>query len=45
MCREEGVDFAQGYLIGKPVPFDQFVREFMPSAIGSAPNDRTVRGG
>ena len=39
VCREEGVDFAQGYLIGKPVPFDQFVREFMPSAIGSAPND------
>ena len=39
VCRDEGVDFAQGYLIGKPVPFDQFVLEFMPSAIGSAPND------
>ena len=39
VCREEGVDFAQGYLIGKPVPFDEFVREFMPSAIRSAPND------
>ena len=39
VCREEGVDFAQGYLIGKPVPFDEFVLEFMPSAIGSAPND------
>ena len=39
VCRDEGVDFAQGYLIGKPVPFDQFVREFMPSAIGAAPND------
>jgi EAL domain-containing protein (putative c-di-GMP-specific phosphodiesterase class I) len=39
VCREEGVDFAQGYLIGKPVPFDQFVLDFMPSAIGSAPKD------
>ena len=39
VCRDEGVDFAQGYLIGKPVPFDQFVLEFMPSAIGSAAND------
>jgi len=39
VCRDEGVDFAQGYLIGKPVPFDQFVLEFLPSAVGSAPND------
>lgn len=39
VCRDEGVDFAQGYLIGKPVPFDQFVLDFMPSAIGWATND------
>lgn len=39
VCRDEGVDFAQGYLIGKPVPFDEFVRDFLPSAVGTAPND------
>ena len=25
MVRELGVDYAQGYLIGEPVPFDPFV--------------------
>ena len=25
VVRELGVDYAQGYLIGEPVPFDQFV--------------------
>jgi diguanylate cyclase (GGDEF)-like protein/PAS domain S-box-containing protein len=39
VCREEGVDFAQGYLIGRPVPFDEFVRDFLPSAVATAPND------
>jgi diguanylate cyclase (GGDEF)-like protein len=39
VCREEGVDFAQGYLIGKPVPYDEFVGQFMTSAVGAAPKD------
>jgi len=39
VCREEGVDFAQGYLIGKPMPYDQFVREFMSSGIVTVPSD------
>jgi diguanylate cyclase (GGDEF)-like protein/PAS domain S-box-containing protein len=39
VCREEGVDFAQGYLIGKPVPYDEFVDQFLPSAVGTASND------
>ncbi|TGN63010.1 EAL domain-containing protein [Nocardioides eburneiflavus] len=39
VCREEGVDFAQGYLIGKPVPYDQFVDLFLPSVVGTAPKD------
>ena len=39
VCRDEGVDFAQGYLIGKPVPFDEFVREFVSSAVATASND------
>ena len=32
VCRREGVDFAQGYLIGKPMPYDDFVHQFMPAA-------------
>ncbi len=43
VCREEGVDFAQGYLIGKPVPFQEFVALFMasdrPSVVVSAPQE------
>lgn len=39
VCRDEGVDFAQGYLIGRPVPYDEFVDLFLPSAVGVAPND------
>ena len=31
VCREEGVDFAQGFLIGRPVPYDEFVATFLPS--------------
>ncbi len=31
VCRAEGVDFAQGFLIGKPVPYDEFVATFLPS--------------
>ena len=29
VCREEGVDFAQGFLIGKPAPYDDFVAAFL----------------
>ena len=43
MCREEGVDFAQGFLIGKPVPYDEFVAAFMPSGVPAAP-ERTDCG-
>ena len=32
VCREEGVDFAQGFLIGRPTPYDEFVSEFLPVA-------------
>lgn len=32
VVRAEGVDFAQGFLIGRPVPYDEFVAQFMPSA-------------
>ena len=38
VCREEGVDFAQGYLIGRPVPFDEFVATHIPSAAASTPD-------
>ncbi|WP_310528208.1 EAL domain-containing protein, partial [Nocardioides sp.] len=31
VCRAEGVDFAQGFLIGKPMPYNEFVAEYMPS--------------
>ena len=39
VCRAEGVDFVQGFLIGKPMPYDQFVDQFLPSAVGAAPHD------
>jgi diguanylate cyclase (GGDEF)-like protein/PAS domain S-box-containing protein len=35
VCRAEGVDFAQGFLIGKPVPYDEFVAAFLPSRAGA----------
>jgi diguanylate cyclase (GGDEF)-like protein/PAS domain S-box-containing protein len=35
VCREEGVDFAQGYLIGKPTTYDDFVSQFIESPIQS----------
>jgi len=38
VCREEGVDFAQGFLIGKPMPYDDFVATFLPSGTVAAPN-------
>ena len=34
VVREEGVDHAQGYLIGRPVAYDDFVAEFMAPAAG-----------
>ncbi len=39
VCRQEGVDFAQGYLIGKPVPYDEFVDAFWPSAVAAVTQD------
>ena len=38
VVREEGVDLAQGYLVGKPVPYDDFVARFLTA--GVAPGDR-----
>ncbi len=38
VCREEGVDFAQGYLIGKPMPYDEFVETLVPTATVRASN-------
>jgi EAL domain-containing protein (putative c-di-GMP-specific phosphodiesterase class I) len=39
VCRDEGVDFAQGYLIGKPAPYDEFVRQFLPAVPEAALRD------
>lgn len=39
VCREEGVDFAQGFLIGKPVPYDEFVAAFLTSDAPVTTND------
>ena len=36
VCREEGVDFAQGFLIGKPMPYDEFVAAFLPTGTVTA---------
>jgi len=33
VVREERVDHAQGFLIGEPVPFDQFVTRFLPHQV------------
>ena len=35
VCRDEGVDFAQGYLIGKPVTYDDFVRQHAPRPVAA----------
>jgi EAL domain-containing protein (putative c-di-GMP-specific phosphodiesterase class I) len=37
VCRAEGVDYAQGFLIGKPVPYDEFVATFLPSQVMASP--------
>ena len=39
VCREEGVNFAQGFLIGKPVPYDEFVAAFLPTTTGAATHE------
>ncbi|MEO5664133.1 MAG: EAL domain-containing protein, partial [Nocardioides sp.] len=39
VCREEGVDFVQGFLIGKPVPYDEFVASFLPAGAVAAANE------
>ncbi len=38
VVRAEGVDFAQGFLIGRPAPYDEFVARFLPAdvPVGSA---------
>ncbi|CAM3784212.1 putative bifunctional diguanylate cyclase/phosphodiesterase [Nocardioides zeicaulis] len=37
VCEEEGVDLAQGYLVGRPAAYDAFVAEFLaPSAPASS---------
>ncbi len=41
VVRAEGVDFAQGFLIGKPAPYDEFVAQFMQSKVSHHP-DRLV---
>ena len=33
VVRQEGVDLAQGYLIGKPVPYDEFVSVFLTEGV------------
>jgi EAL domain-containing protein (putative c-di-GMP-specific phosphodiesterase class I) len=38
VCEQEGVDFAQGYLIGKPLAYDEFVLAHLPSEAVTAPN-------
>ncbi len=37
VVRAEGVDYAQGFMIGKPVPMDVFVDEFMHDVVGAEP--------
>ncbi|WP_268932183.1 putative bifunctional diguanylate cyclase/phosphodiesterase [Nocardioides okcheonensis] len=36
VCREEGVDLAQGYLIGRPAAYDEFVSSFLLAPGGTA---------
>ncbi len=44
VVREEGVDLAQGYLIGEAVPYDEFVARFLENGAGSAPAPYLVAG-
>ena len=37
VIREEGVDYAQGYLIGRPIPLEEFRQEFLLPRPADAP--------
>jgi diguanylate cyclase (GGDEF)-like protein/PAS domain S-box-containing protein len=37
VVRAEGVDHAQGFLIGRPAAYDDFVAQFLASTVGTAP--------
>ena len=37
VCEEEGVDLAQGYLVGRPAAYDAFVAEFLERPASLAP--------
>jgi diguanylate cyclase (GGDEF)-like protein/PAS domain S-box-containing protein len=39
IVRDEGVDLAQGFLIGEPVPYDDFVTRFLPAGDPVDPAD------
>ncbi len=39
VVRAEGVDYAQGFMIGKPVPMDVFVHDFMLASVPAAVAD------
>ena len=39
VVRAEGVDFAQGFLIGRPVPEGEFIASFMTPRVLAAPAD------
>ncbi|HXH80100.1 MAG TPA: EAL domain-containing protein [Nocardioides sp.] len=36
VVRAEGVDYAQGFLIGRPAPYDEFVEKFMDLPVAAA---------
>ncbi len=44
VVREEGVDLAQGYLIGEPMPYDEFVAQFLTPGAPLVPARYLVAG-